>query len=296
MSVNSSSNSSDSFNPLLNNCLQSRTTIFIFMCFAIVNTLFSPLFFFIIYFGIQRWRTQSRSTAWTISHSDFFTYNVVGLEVISILGFNVYVSGAYNDNQTLKFVGEAICSITSAGQTLFHVLTCGERYLAVVYPVIYLRLRKVGGLRVRNISTLCVWLLCFGLVGLCNITGSNFGSTTISGGLVCSIILVSFWSFSVLRVLNHRGPGEVCGERERVDQTKQRAFYTIVAILVALLLRIVGILVCNAMFASSVLTHTNCAVGSIALWLTVPCSLVLPVLFLQRAGKLPGYKTNTELG
>ncbi|KAJ4945170.1 hypothetical protein JOQ06_013706, partial [Pogonophryne albipinna] len=80
--------------------------------------------------------------------------------------------------------------IPSYGESLFHVLTCLERYLAVVRPIIYLRLRNVQGVRIRNIS-----------IGL-----------------------------SVLCVLIRPGPGN----GERVDQSKQSAFYTVTAITAAL--------------------------------------------------------------
>ncbi|KAK2863367.1 hypothetical protein Q5P01_002900 [Channa striata] len=127
------------------------------------------------------------------------------------------------------WLGNSIFYFTIPGQTLFHVLTCVERYMAVVHPITYLGLKK-------------------------------------------------------------KGPGEVSGDRGRVDQSKQRAFLTIVAITVALFFK-----VCWSPDLRYDLTHTMCAVGSAAIWLTVPCTLVLPLLFLQRAGKLPGCKLcNTD--
>ncbi|KAK2899518.1 hypothetical protein Q8A73_012647 [Channa argus] len=148
MSDNSSFNSSIRFS--LTSCLESRTTIFIFMSLLIIDLLLLlPLLLFVLYLGLQQWRHHCSGSATSpMSHSDFFTYNMAALDLITILGLVFTVLLA---------------------KTLFHVLTCVERYLAVVHPITYLSLRK-------------------------------------------------------------NGPGEASGNRERVDQSKKKAFHTIVAI------------------------------------------------------------------
>ncbi|KAK2899521.1 hypothetical protein Q8A73_012650 [Channa argus] len=289
MSVISSNSSDSTLAPLLYSCFNFKVTIFIFMAFVITNILlFFPIFFLIFYLGLQQWRKHRSISTSISSHSDFFTYNVISLELISILGFSLYCFGAFAGGKTLELVGVSLCSITSPGQTLFHLLTCVERYLAVVHPITYQSLKRVEGLKIRNVSTGCIWLLCAGFIGFSILFSSSFGSVTNSCLLVFALIVVSFCSFSVLHALNH--PGEVSGHRRRVDPSKQRAFYTIAAIMVALLLRFVGVLLSNCMYTSPVLTHTKCVVGTSAIWFTAPCSLVLPLLFLQRAGKLPRCK------
>ncbi|KAK2863362.1 hypothetical protein Q5P01_002895 [Channa striata] len=289
MSVNSF-NSSDSSLPV-SSCFEYTANIFIVMAFVLTNILlFFPLFLLIFYLGLKQWGKRcTTSTATKASHADFFTYNVIILELISILGFSLYSFGAYAGDKTVELVGVSMCSITSPGQTLFHLLTCVERYLAVVHPITYQSLRRMEWVKIRNASSGCIWLFCAGFIGF-SILVSSFGSITNSCILVFALIVVSSCSFSVLNVLNHPGPGDASRHRGRVDPSKQRAFYTIMAIMVALLLRFVGVLLTNCMNASPVLTHTKCVIGTSAIWFTAPCSLVLPLLFLQRAGKLPSCK------
>ncbi|KAJ4945167.1 hypothetical protein JOQ06_013703 [Pogonophryne albipinna] len=242
MAANSSSNSTlhpaDCLNPIL-----------VFTALYVVSILLVPLFIFVLYTGFQRRR--KRGSAATTSHSDVFTFHMVVMELIGVVGDTVYCYGIYSNHTFLTNVGIKVFSVILPGQTLFHLLTCVERYLAVVHPVTYLRLRRGGGVRIRNIS-----------IGI-----------------------------SILFVLIRPGPGEGGGNRERVDQSKQRAFYTIMAIMAALFLRFLSNLVSTSLYISSVLG--DCEVNAMmwsAYWFTVPSSLVLPLLFLQRAGKLPGCK------
>ncbi len=128
-----------------------------------------------------------------------------------------------------------------------------DRHLAVVHPIIYLSLRQRGGVRIRNITTGCIWLLYLGSFGLNRI--GNF--STIPGFClsVFSVLVVSFCSLSVLCALIRPGPGEADRERKRVDQSKMRAFYTIMAIMGALLFRFGGHLLVLAVYASVALSE-----------------------------------------
>jgi len=113
--------------------------------------------------------------------------------------------------------------------------------------------------------------------------------------LVFLILVVSFCSLSVLWVLIRPGPGEDGRDRQHADQSKRRAFHTITVIMGVLWLRFAGVL------AAVLISNTKhipslCAVGSSVAWLTMPGSLVLPLLFLHRAGKLPGCKLSAESG
>ncbi|XP_055369909.1 uncharacterized protein LOC129604998 [Betta splendens] len=287
----SSFNSSNSSPDPIFTCTNFKTTMFVFSSFVFSYVLFLPLFFFIIFLAVRQWREQRRrSTAARTSHSDFFTYNVVVLELINIWGYCLCIIGIYSRGQTLQLTGTCICSITAPAQNLLHLLTCVERYLAVIQPITYLSLKQASGLRLRNASAACVWLLCAGLMGP-NLFNKEFLGFATLCILLFSLTLVSFCSFSVLCVLHQSGPGRVSRDRKQVDQTRQRAFNTIAAIMLAQCCKFVGNLVSAGVFSSPVSTITDCVVGISALWLGFPCSLVLPLLYLQRAGRLPGCKT-----
>lgn len=151
MSINSSSDSS--LHSMLE-CFSSRGSTSIHTAFLISYILLLlPLFILVLYAGYQKWRKQrSVATALITTHSDICTYNMVVLELIGFLGYCLCCYGIYSKQHTVLIVGLTIYSIVAPGQTLFHLVTCVERYLAVVHPITYLGLRKSGRLRIRYIS------------------------------------------------------------------------------------------------------------------------------------------------
>ncbi|KAF7661827.1 hypothetical protein LDENG_00251970 [Lucifuga dentata] len=285
MSVNSSSSYE---------CSDSRIGSLISTVFTIFKTfLLLPLSVLILYLGFKRW--WQRASGSPTSNSDLFTYNMAVMELIGTSGSIFYVCGIYVRLPALMTVWWFIFSITFPGQVFLHILTCVERYLAVVHPITYVGLRKGGGVRIRNISIGCVWLMSFGSIGLLVLYSPRFPEVPFFCILVFSLIVVSFSSFSVLRVLKRPGPGEGGGNRERVDQSKQRAFQTITWIMAVLLFWFVGLLTCVALHTSPSLSVSDgCIVLLSGIWFSVPSSLVTPLLFLHRAGKLPCFHYNTE--
>ncbi|KAI9524414.1 hypothetical protein NQZ68_018097 [Dissostichus eleginoides] len=239
--------------PMEMECLISRPGSLIFLSFYITSTLLIlPICIFVLYLGFQRWRQWS-STSSTTSHSDIFTFHMVLMELVDYSGFTLVILGIHLVNENATSAGFIIMLLPWYGRAYFHVLTCVERYLAVVHPVTYLSLKGQRGVRIRNI--------CIGL--------------------------------SVLHVLIRPGPGEQGGDRTIVDQSKRRAFYTIVAILGVLLFRSCGNM---ALVVLTVFNEGICVMVVSESWFTLPSSLVLPLLFLHRAGKLSCCKKNTKGG
>ncbi|KAI4798567.1 hypothetical protein KUCAC02_021965 [Chaenocephalus aceratus] len=181
---------------------------------------------------------------------------------------------------------------TTNGHVPFHILTCVERHLAVVHPITYLRLKNRGGIMIRNVSIVFVWLLLLMWIGLTAksvILVPYFCVTTFS------MVVVAFCSLSVLRALIRPVPGEGGGDKGRVDQSKKRAFRTIMAIMLALCFRFGGQLLFLLIYVSMDLGKCyRCTMLTSVVWLCLPSSLVLPLLFLHRAGKLTcGKKTDS---
>lgn len=270
-------------------CFSYRATFFIFTSFTITNILLLlPPCTFVLYLGLQRWLKKSSGAT---SHSDIFTYHEVAMQIIGIFGCGFYVCGVYTYVPQLVRTGLLLFSATSNGQTFFHMLTCAERYLAVVFPITYLSLRQRGGVRIRNVTIACVWLILLALLAqnILAFSISNFISFSLS---VLSIVVVSFCSASVLYTLIRPGPGDGVGNR---DRAKMRGYYTIMAIMVALLFRFGGhLLVLSINATPAVSEEVRCCILVSGVWFCIPCSLVLPLLFLHRAGKLLCSKNNTE--
>lgn len=302
MSVNSSSSLNVTFVPppssLYEQCQHSLASIVIYTMYTFFSVLLLPLYIFILYIGFQQWRYQrSGPSGQTMSHSDVFTFHLIIVETFGVFGTLIYTLGTFTNSMTVLMLGVFAFCIIFPGQTLFHLLTCVERYLAVVHPVPYIHLRETGGVRIRSISIGCVWLLCFGWLGVTILYLPHFPVIPFLCLMSVSIIVVFFCCLSVLRVLTQPGPGMMGKVTERVDQSKQRAFHIIIAITGALLLRLVGLLVSFSFYnMPSIRIEDLCALLDFGILLTLPCSLVLPLLFLHKTGKLACCRNNTESG
>eukprot|EP00064_Thunnus_orientalis_P025623 superscaffoldBa00013452_g26018 len=283
MSVNLSSNSFSSLHPLHFKCFWYSDVNITFAALQVTNILLLlPLSILILYLGFHQRRVK------TASHSDFFTYHMVAMEIIGIFGSGGFCCGLCMDSLRVMTLGFYVCAIILPGHSHLHILTCVERYLAVVHPITYLGLRMEGGVRIRNITLGCVWLLCFGWVGLIILFRPEFPIIPFFCLFAVTLIVVCFCSLSVLCALRQPGPGGVGGD----SQSKQRAFHTIIAIMGVLLFKFGGLLV----FTGISLGSNQCMFLTSAFWLCVPSSLVLPLLFLNRAGKLTCCRNKTNSG
>lgn len=247
------------------------------MGFSATSLLLLPLLILVLHVGHQRRKA-------TMSHSDFFTYNMVAMELISMAGGLITCCGASADVQSLIVAGMYMFSFSEPGQMLLDILTCAEHYLAVIHPLRYRDLRQSAGVRIRTLVAGGVWLLCFVSLGLTEDLLIHFNSTMAMFFWVSTFAVVLVCSLSVLCVLIRPRPGERLGAR---DQLKQRAVITITVILGALLLKFLGIFICIVIYSLSALQEERCLLLLSIPWFSLPSSLVLPLLFLQRAGKLP---------
>lgn len=269
-------------------CL-SAVSLSISTALFISNIFIFPLFLVVLFVGYQQWKKRRLvSSLLTASHSDILTFHMVVLEIISFSGLTFYIFASYAKRPLFVLVGANILSTVAPGRMLFHLFTCVDRYLAVVHPMHYRGLKQAGGVRIRNISIGCVWLLCFGCPCLLQIHEKLYTHLTFVL-LSISLIFVTFCSVSVLIVLIRPGPGDVGRNRGQVDQTKQRAFNSIMMILGALVLNFLGDLIA-LVFVSAKLSADPTLVMWCVSWSGVPSVLVLPLLFLHRAGKLPSCK------
>ncbi|KAL6118217.1 uncharacterized protein ACO6RY_03062 [Pungitius sinensis] len=228
-----------------------------------------PVCVLVLYLGCRR------SSA-TTSDSDLFAYHMGAAQLIWCLGSAFTYGAFFTDLPEMMAMGGCLQYMALQVEGLLHVLTCVERYLAVVQPITYLGLRNGRGVMIRNISVSCVWLLAFAWSCIANLLIPSLAEVSLLFFLPVSTLIVSFCSLSVLHVLIRSGPGEVGGRKARVDQSKRRAFHTVSAIAAVLLFWVVGAELLGL-----------CAVKSLIMWFSLPSSLVLPLMFLHRAEKLP---------
>ena len=287
MSDNSSSPSNSSVHLVPSVCESFKNDLVINGLFLFIRLCFLlSLSISILYLGYQQWR-QQRSFK-TASHSDVITYHVAIMNLIWTLGAVFYFVGLYWDFPPLVTVGYFFLSSIFYEEILFHVLTCVDRYLAVVHPVTYRGLRNSRGDMIRNIGIFSVWLLSF-LFNSAAEYNQVLSLLLFICVLVTSLVVVSFCSISVLCALTRPGPGE----QGRVDQSKQRAFFTVMAILGALSFWLFGFLVSSVLKISQLSKSVTCLIQASFVWFSLPSSLVLPLLYLHKNGKFSCGRHNT---
>ncbi|CAN9509337.1 unnamed protein product [Ophioblennius macclurei] len=240
---------------------------------------------------LKQWRISSSSTSSSspaaMSHSDCFTCHLALMQLLGFVpGYALQVWAVYRQHSWLLTVGAYMVSFSWYGEVYIHVLSCLERYLAVVRPVAYLGLKSKRGARVRNAAIGGVWLICLAETFLMLLPQFNSLDVCL---LIISLATVSFCSLSVLHVLVHPGPGEPGGNG--LHRTKQRAFHYIVTILGLLVLRFTGGLIWAF---SSALDTEICMILACEIVYNLPSNLVLSLLFLHREGKLVCARKNTN--
>lgn len=282
MLLYSLSNTNDS---LAHRCVSPKISIFISTGYIVMKSLLLlPLSSFVLYLGHQRWR-QHRSFK-TASHSDIFTYHLAAMGLTWIFGCFFYLDGMYTDDSDMITASTYICFVYFYGELLFHLLTCVERYLAVVHPITYRGLKTTRGVRIRNIGIGCVWLLSVGITIMYKTVPVPYSTISISCFFTLSLMMVLFCNISVLCVLLHPGPKEGGRVKDRADQSKRRAFFTITVTSGVLWLWFVGLLVGNALNQSPVSDDVNYLMKASLAWFSLPSSLVSPLLYLHKTRKL----------
>lgn len=264
-----------------------RSSVFTAFIYTSVLTLL-PLSVLILCEAIQRWWKQRHmSMPNRMNHSEVITYNTVVLELIGLLAFGFYCYGMYMYKGKIMRAAILLVFIVYLGRLFFQCLNCVERYLAVIHPVIYLSLKTERGIMVRHGTIGCIWLLCLGMFLLLVLFSQDVPTVPFFMIFAVGMLVISFCSISVLCALIHPGPGGVSGDKKKVHQTKKRAFFNIAIITVVLFVKYIGLLVCTALHASSVLeSWYGCAALLSSFWFCLPSSLIMPLLFLYKGGKL----------
>ncbi|KAG7495861.1 hypothetical protein JOB18_006765 [Solea senegalensis] len=283
-------------------CLASR---FVLQVSSIIVLL--PTSVCILYLGFQRWSTR-HSSATTMSHTDFFTYNMAVTDLMGVLALLCSTSpsltvssGLHCFNMSLN--GSLHPQSTASNDTLQH-----SECLASMFA-----------LQVSSIIVLLPTSVCILYLGFQRWSTRHSSATTMSHtdfftynmavadmiGVLGNIIYIygtqtslgkpvkyytgAFLCLSVLYVLIRPRPGEMGGDRVRIHQSKQRAFRTILIIMGVLFLKFGGSLVCYVL-SSTIPLRSRCVLNEAQEWLALPSSLVLPLLFLRQHGKLSGCK------
>ncbi|KAJ0055651.1 hypothetical protein NL108_008814 [Boleophthalmus pectinirostris] len=204
---------------------------------------------YVLFLGFRQSRRAQNSTG----HSDYFTFHMISVQMMAALSVMMYLLGFYVQNEELLIFGYYCNSITYTMEMLIHCFTCIDRYLAVIHPVTYLKLKKTNGRRLRNLAITCAWVISLGHIGVIQIYYPEFPVVFFISFLGVILVIICLCSLSVMLVLIRPGPSDV----KRVDQSKRKAFNTISAIMGVLLFWLTGILTCVTLQNSPLLSDTK---------------------------------------
>ncbi|XP_007568134.1 uncharacterized protein LOC103149055 [Poecilia formosa] len=283
MSANSSSSSSSS-----NSSSQFDQTDCDFVSIMFLASAFNlsravlllPVSVFVLILGVHQSRSFTAAT-----HLDVFTYHQAVMELIWALGAGLTSLGLYFHLPNVPVFGYIFSSVVFFGETLFHILTCLERYLAVVHPVTYRGLQNRHGAAIRNGCIVSAWLLSWMWACLIVLHDSILSMISFLCFLVLSLIIISVCSCSVLCALIRPGPGDRDRTRGQMDQMKLRAFFTVTAIMAAVFLWFFAFLIATAAKYANVFSHSVwCAIDYYVMWFSLPSSLTLPLLYMHKKG------------
>ncbi|KAJ0006110.1 hypothetical protein NQD34_013383, partial [Periophthalmus magnuspinnatus] len=188
-----------------NICYQLPNTNYQAIAFNVVTVpSVLPVCVYILYLGVQQWWSRAK-----MSHTDFFTYNMAFIQLIGILGSCLLSGNQLFGNSQITTIGIFMLLVNSSSVLIFQIITCLERYLAVVYPIKYLNMKSQTWGLIRNLSCGFVWFQCI-LQSIVLSNSSDFDAYfSISLiHLALSILVVLFCNLRVLYVLMRPGPGE----------------------------------------------------------------------------------------
>lgn len=264
-------------------CMSSPPGRYTILGFAITSCLLVlPFCLLVLCQALQRCREQRSNTV--ISNFHLFTYHLAAIEIMGILGHIIFFCGTKTNLSMLMTMGIVFFLITSAGQMLFHFLTSMERYLAVIHPITYRTLKKARVIVIRNVTISFAWALS---VAAPFFTFSKGPAPIMfmTAMVMLYFIVFLFLSLSVVCALPDKGPRKELGTSGRLGR-KLRAFYTILVILGVLFVRFTGHMGLVVFVIFTFLGKTGpCAFILSEFWFGLPSSLVLPLLFLHKAGK-----------
>ncbi|XP_051955272.1 chemokine XC receptor 1-like [Xyrauchen texanus] len=214
--------------------------------------------------------------------SEFFILNLSVCEFVDCLNSLFLVLSVWFSS--LMSAAAFFEGFSLTGRPLFQCLMCVERYLAVVYPVTFLKYKP---LRYRVICSTAAWTICLCSCLVCGFT-MVFSSIVHMWFILIQFLLVPslqlFCLSAVLRALKQSGPGERGREKTKDSHVKRRAFHLILITTVSMIIMYIPYTISG--FLTIVTQQYINAFWLIGLICYVLAGFVQPVLYLHSTGRL----------
>lgn len=213
--------------------------------------------------------------------SEFYALKDAVFEIVvcfyDILGIAVYI---FPNTYVLK-TGKFIQKFIIMGHPNLLTLTCVERYLAIVKPLVFLRFKPLK-YKLALTGIIWLWTLIFCFASL--LMSLVFHYAALVQVTVCCVVQL-YCCIATLQVLKRPGPGEAVRQKEGMSKIKLRAFRTVLFITVSYILLYIPLTVVNALNDYVTMRHFMITVN-----VCYSCAsftgFVKALLFLQRSGNL----------
>ncbi|XP_015258512.1 PREDICTED: G-protein coupled receptor 183-like [Cyprinodon variegatus] len=231
------------------------------------------------------WMIASESSSPVVS--ELFALNLAIAEILfSCSSFYVMVHFLLEMPWLIGvLVMKVFLQLMLVSRPLFQTCICLERYVAVVHPTLFIRLKP---LRYRLGVCLFDWLLILldfmlPLYGLSEATNAWI----FIGKSLLFLAVLSYCGLRVLLVLKQPGPGDGSKGTENWNTMKRKAFKVII---ITLGFNSITQLLQSIMLGPSVLVASMLVLLQLTLFsvcISIISSFITPLLYLHRAGKLP---------
>lgn len=271
-------------NVLANHTNPAHQTIFaLTIVSAVVNLLISlPLNSYVVWLITTEVRARG-------VYTEFFALHLALSDILFCFSSPLIPVVTHSGHVPLLQAQGFFAGFLTTARPLFQTSICVERYLAVVHPVLFVKLRP---LRYRVMCSAVAWLI---VLHSCLIH-SLYPMITIHLWCVVGLslfLIMLFCCLAILSTLKKPGPGK--REKEVANQTKMRAFKIILLILVTTMLSYLPLLILLSLALSGSLREVQLGLGGSAVFsVTLLISFLQPMLYLHRSGKLP-FVTSPEI-
>lgn len=211
--------------------------------------------------------------------SEFYSFKQALFEVMcfyDFLGVVFFVS----PNWYLWKIQHFFLGFIMTARPCLLALICVERYLAVVKPVAFLRMKS---LKYKLAMSAIIWLWTV-TTGVCILVLTDFKNGLVWQIAVCCIVNL-YCCIATLHALRRPGPGEGPRQREGMSNVKLKAFRIILILTVSVFLTYVP-LVLVVLFKKYFKEEVFADILDIFFICTALSGFIQASLFLQRLGKL----------
>ncbi|KAK5848530.1 hypothetical protein PBY51_006136 [Eleginops maclovinus] len=174
-----------------------------------------------------------------------------------------------------------LSSMVLVMKPLLLCLVCVERYIAVVQPINYLKIKACGYKWPCLVVCWCIYII---LASAAIVQRSIF---TLCLVFLPALLIDTFCTLSVLRELKKPPPGD-----RKMNSMKKKAFVTFVIIQAVLYLNYLPLIITMAMEGKVSAVVMKCQYRAPGLAAAVSCSYLQPLFYLHRLGRLPCSKNN----